>query len=225
MVVCGQSSFSAKACDGGYEVSRTAQLRIPPADHRLNIVQEAEAGVGTLQKIEPSVAKAMLRYMCEGNYTDAGHVELPPLMFDIHIHTVALSSITSSRSSSAVFGRCILRGRWLGELTIKTRRDSRQRWCSFPIRRLLRRQRRSEGVVCFRDRSREMCGELINTRLIRAVGIVHGCNGNTNASQSRALTPSSSTPKSIPSPPSPPAIPFPPAPNNTASTSPSVFVA
>ena len=89
MVVCGQSSFSAKACDGGYEVSRTAQLRIPPADHRLNIVQEAEAGVGTLQKIEPSVAKAMLRYMCEGNYTDAGHVELPPIMFDVHIHTAA----------------------------------------------------------------------------------------------------------------------------------------
>ncbi|KAK5170364.1 uncharacterized protein LTR77_004951 [Saxophila tyrrhenica] len=69
VVVCSQSDFFHKACDGEFK--------------------EAQTGVVTLKEDDPNVVEVMLHFMYHFDYEDEGHGGLAPLMLNAYLFVMA----------------------------------------------------------------------------------------------------------------------------------------
>ncbi|KAK3659700.1 hypothetical protein LTR56_001063 [Elasticomyces elasticus] len=81
VILCAQSPFFAKACDGDFKASG------------LDGSMEAQTGVITLKEDDPSAVAAMLGYVYNFDYPDDANVDnaepMAPIMFNLQIFVIA----------------------------------------------------------------------------------------------------------------------------------------
>ncbi|KAK5759332.1 hypothetical protein LTS12_010495 [Elasticomyces elasticus] len=69
LILCSQSSFFAKACEGGF--------------------QEASGNVITLKEDNPDAVGAMIHYLYTTDYNAEEGSSIPPMILDVNVHIVA----------------------------------------------------------------------------------------------------------------------------------------
>lgn len=87
LVVCTQSDFFSKACDGSFVVWMPSDVLM--SEYKLTLRQEAQENKITLSDDDSDVIDVMLRYLYHFDYSDEIEGGIPPLLLNLHLFAIA----------------------------------------------------------------------------------------------------------------------------------------